>query len=83
MTPTQLGTIWLLGAIITDVVSTIYMAKAEGFENLTAFFIGALLYAGSFIACVIALKYGHWSHRNQSRASIVRYTFCQTHKSYR
>lgn len=57
MTPTQLGTIWLLGAIAADVLSTIYMAKAEGFENLTALFIGALLYAGSFIACVIALKY--------------------------
>ena len=28
MTPTQLGTIWLLGAIVADVLSTIYMAKA-------------------------------------------------------
>ncbi|EQA7786848.1 DMT family transporter [Acinetobacter baumannii] len=57
MTPTQLGTIWLLGAIVTDVVSTIYMAKADGFNNIPSLIVGALLYAGSFIACVIALKY--------------------------
>lgn len=57
MTPGQIGTIWLLAAIATDVLSTIWMAKANGFTNIPALVIGALLYAGSFLACVIALKY--------------------------
>lgn len=57
MTPGQIGTIWLLAAIATDVLSTIYMAKADGFNNIPALVVGAILYIGSFLACVIALKY--------------------------
>ncbi|QHJ73944.1 putative quaternary ammonium compound-resistance protein [Acinetobacter phage vB_AbaM_Lazarus] len=57
MAPVQLGVVWLLVAIVTDVVSTIYMAKADGFNNIVPLVIGAALYGGSFIACVIALKY--------------------------
>lgn len=57
MSPVQIGTIWLIAAIITDVISTVYMAKADGFNNIPALVIGGMLYFGSFIACVIALKY--------------------------
>ncbi|ADG35973.1 putative quaternary ammonium compound-resistance protein qacE [Acinetobacter phage Acj61] len=53
----MIGTFWLLIAIVTDVVSTIYMAKSEGFSNIIPSIIGGLLYFGSFIACVIALKH--------------------------
>ncbi|AFL47631.1 quaternary ammonium compound-resistance protein QacE [Acinetobacter phage ZZ1] len=57
MTSSQIGVMWLLVAIATDVISTIYMAKADGFNNIGPLIIGAILYTGSFIACVIALKY--------------------------
>lgn len=57
MSPTMIGTTWLLVAIATDVLSTIWMAKANGLEDVKSLIIGAVLYVGSFIACVIALKY--------------------------
>ena len=57
MSPQVIGTLWLLAAIIFDVVSTIYMAKAEGLKNLTPLIIGGILYFGSFITCALALKY--------------------------
>ncbi|ADG59908.1 quaternary ammonium compound-resistance protein QacE [Acinetobacter phage Acj9] len=57
MSPTFIGTTWLLVAIATDVLSTIWMAKANGIQDVKSLIIGALLYIGSFIACVIALKY--------------------------
>ena len=57
MSPQLIGTIWLLVAITTDVLSTIWMAKANGIEDVKSLVIGAILYIGSFISCVIALKY--------------------------
>lgn len=57
MTPGQIGTLWLICAIVADVVSTIYMAKADGINNISALIIGGILYFASFVACVIALKY--------------------------
>lgn len=57
MTDSQIGTTWLLVAIATDVLSTIYMAKANGFSNIPALLFGAALYIISFITCVLALKY--------------------------
>ena len=57
MTNAMIGTLWLLAAIATDVISTFYMAKANGLQDKVSLAIGALLYIGSFIACVIALKY--------------------------
>lgn len=58
MSPTYLiGMFWLILAIICDILSTIYMAKAEGFKNLVPLAVGGLLYFGSFVTCVLALKY--------------------------
>lgn len=57
MSPTMIGTAWLCVAIATDVLSTIWMAKANGVNDIKSLIIGAILYIGSFIACVIALKY--------------------------
>lgn len=44
MSNALIGTLWLLCAIFTDVLSTFYMAKANGAENKIALFIGAFLY---------------------------------------
>lgn len=52
-----IGYFWLGIAIVGDVVSTIYMARANGLENKIPLFIGGTLYFISFIACVYALKY--------------------------
>lgn len=51
------GIYWLVGAIITDVASTIYSAKANGLVDIKSQIIAGILYAGSFIFCAIALKY--------------------------
>ena len=57
MSNAMIGTLWLLGAIVTDVLSTFYMAKANGAENKVALATGAVLYLLSFVTCVLALKY--------------------------
>lgn len=57
MSNAMIGTLWLLGAIFTDVLSTFYMAKANGVENKIALATGAVLYLLSFVTCVLALKY--------------------------
>lgn len=51
------GVIWLLLAIVTDVASTIFSAKANGLEDKISQGIAGLLYFGSFVFCAIALKH--------------------------
>lgn len=51
------GVIWLLLAIVTDVASTIFSAKANGLEDKLSQGIAGVLYFGSFVFCAIALKY--------------------------
>ncbi|KAA8731904.1 quaternary ammonium transporter [Acinetobacter qingfengensis] len=51
------GIIWLMIAILTDVFSTFYSAKANGLENKYEQIFALLLYIISFACCAIALKY--------------------------
>lgn len=53
----SIGVIWLLGAIISDVLATFYSAKANGLEDKLSQGIAGLLYFASFVFCAIALKY--------------------------
>ena len=47
----------IAGAIICDVLSTFMSAKGNGLEDIKAQAIAAVLYAGSFVFCMFALKY--------------------------
>lgn len=47
----------IVGAIICDVLSTFMSAKGNGLEDIKAQAIAAVLYAGSFVFCMFALKY--------------------------
>lgn len=51
------GIYWLAGAIITDVISTFYSAKANGLEDIKSQIFAGVLYFISFVFCAIALKY--------------------------
>ena len=51
------GILWLCGAIITDVLSTFYSAKANGLEDPKSQLVAGILYFLSFVFCAIALKY--------------------------
>ena len=51
------GVIWLVLAIVADVASTLFSAKANGLEDKLSQGIAGLLYFGSFVFCAIALKY--------------------------
>lgn len=53
----SIGVMWLLGAIVSDVLSTFFSAKANGLEDKLSQGIAGLLYFGSFVCCAIALKY--------------------------
>lgn len=57
LSPTQIGVLWVLVAIVCDVVSTLFSAKANGLEDKIAQGVAGILYIGSFIAAAIALKY--------------------------
>ena len=51
------GVIWLLFAIVTDVLSTFYSAKGNGLVNKLDQGIALVLYLVSFTCAAIALKY--------------------------
>lgn len=51
------GVIWLLIAIVFDVLSTFLSAKANGLEHPTEQGLALVLYITSFACCAIALKY--------------------------
>ena len=51
------GVYFLLIAIVTDVFSTFYSAKANGLEDIKSQAFAAFLYFVSFCMCAIALKY--------------------------
>lgn len=51
------GIYWLAGAILTDVFSTFYSAKANGLEDVKSQIVAGILYGLSFVFCAIALKY--------------------------
>lgn len=51
------GALWLIFAIVTDVLSTFYSAKGNGLVNKTAQGIALVLYIISFACAAIALKY--------------------------
>ena len=51
------GDLWLLIAIATDVLSTFYSAKGNGFVNKMDHCIALVLYLISFTCAAIALKY--------------------------
>lgn len=51
------GIYWLAGAIITDVLSTFYSAKANGLEDIKSQMVAGFLYFLSFVFCAIALKH--------------------------
>ena len=57
LTPSQIGTMWILFAILCDVASTLFSAKANGLEDKLSQGIAGLLYFASFIGAAIALKY--------------------------
>lgn len=48
---------FIVFAIVCDVLSTFLSAKANGLEDIKAQALAAILYAGSFVFCAIALKY--------------------------
>ena len=51
------GVYWLLLAILADVFSTFYSAKANGLVHKSDQAIALVLYLGSFACAAIALKY--------------------------
>lgn len=53
----NLGIAFLMVAIIADVLSTFFSAKANGLEDKLLQGVALILYISSFIACAIALKY--------------------------
>lgn len=53
----NVGIVWLALAIVGDVLSTFYSAKANGLEDPKSQLIAGILYIGSFVCCAIALKY--------------------------
>jgi small multidrug resistance pump len=55
--PVNPGVYWLLVAILTDVLSTFYSAKADGLVHKSDQMIALLLYLVSFSCAAIALKY--------------------------
>lgn len=52
-----IGSLWLIGAIAFDVVSTFFSAKGNGLEDKVSQGIAGALYIVSFVCCAMALKY--------------------------
>lgn len=57
MSSIQIAVCTLILAIVTDVLSTFFSAKADGLSNVSFQIIAGILYMTSFALCAYSLKY--------------------------